>query len=215
MAAGGFGSACGAGAPSRSAREKAGAIPRSRWMLRAFKPGTIQMATSLYDLSVACFLQTLGGVSTFLDRGLSHCQDNNLDPEEIVETRLFPDMLPFRFQVLSVTHHSVGAIEGVKAGVFKPSTELPPLGYAELQKTVADALAALKALTPAEVNALEGKDVAFQFRDMKMPFTAEGFLLSFSLPNLHFHATTAYDILRTKGVPLGKRDYMGALRLKA
>jgi hypothetical protein len=48
-----------------------------------------------------------------------------------------------------------------------------------------------------------------------MPFTAEGFLLSFSLPNLHFHATTAYDILRTKGVPLGKRDYMGPLRLKA
>ncbi len=173
------------------------------------------MATSLYDLSVACFLQTLGGVSSFLDRGLSHCQDNNLDPEEIVETRLFPDMLPFRFQVLSVTHHSLGAIEGVKAGLFSPSTSLPPLGYTDLQKTVADALAALKALTPDEVNALEGKDVAFQFRDMKMPFTAEGFLLSFSLPNLHFHATTAYDILRTKGVPLGKRDYMGPLRLKA
>ena len=173
------------------------------------------MATSLYDLSVACFLQTLGGVAGFLDRGLSHCQDNSLDPEEIVETRLFPDMLPFRFQVLSVAHHSLGAIEGVKAGLFSPALQLPPLTYAELQKTVADAQAALKALDPAEVNALEGKDVAFQFREMKMPFTAEGFLLSFSLPNLHFHATTAYDILRMKGVPLGKRDYMGPLRLKA
>jgi len=172
------------------------------------------MATSLYDLSVACFLQTLGGVAGFLDRGLSHCQDNNLDPEEIVDTRLFPDMLPFRFQVLSVTHHSLGAIEGVKAGLFSPALQLPPLTYAELQKAVADAQAALKALDPAEVNALEGKDVAFQFREMKMPFTAEGFLLSFSLPNLHFHATTAYDILRMKGVPLGKRDYMGPLRLK-
>ena len=67
---------------------------------------------------------------------------------------------------------------------------------------------------PADVNALEGKDVSFQFRDTKIPFVAENFLLSFSLPNFHFHATTAYDILRSKGVPLGKRDYMGKLRLK-
>ena len=57
-------------------------------------------------------------------------------------------------------------------------------------------------------------EVLFQFGEMKMPFTAEGFLLSFSIPNLHFHATTAYDILRMKGVPLGKRDYMGQPRLK-
>ncbi len=48
---------------------------------------------------------------------------------------------------------------------------------------------------------------------MKLPFKAEGFLLSFSLPNFHFHATTAYDILRMKGVPLGKRDYLGKMRI--
>jgi hypothetical protein len=47
-----------------------------------------------------------------------------------------------------------------------------------------------------------------------MPFTAVGFLLSFSLPNFYFHSTTAYDILRSKGAPLGKRDFMGALRMK-
>jgi hypothetical protein len=83
-----------------------------------------------------------------------------------------------------------------------------------LQKLVADAREALAALKPADVNAFEGRDMAFQFRDLKMPFVAEGFLLSFSLPNFHFHATTAYDILRSKGVPLGKRDYLGQLRLK-
>ena len=172
------------------------------------------MATSLYDLSVTCFLQTLGGVAGFLDRGLAHCTDNGLDPGEIVETRLFPDMLPFRFQVQSVAHHTLGAIEGVKQGLFAPSTDLPPHSYGDLQKLVANTRSALQQLAPDDINALEGKDVAFQFRDFKMPFTAEGFLLSFSLPNLHFHATTAYDILRTKGVPLGKRDYMGPLRLK-
>jgi hypothetical protein len=171
------------------------------------------MAISLYDVSVRSFLQTLTGVAGFLDRGASHFQESNIDADEFVETRLFPDMAPFRFQVLSVAHHSLGAIEGVKAGLFSPGT-IPPLGYSDLQKVVADAREALGKVTPDEINALEGKDVVFQFRDMKMPFTAEGFLLSFSLPNLHFHATTAYDILRMKAVPLGKRDYMGPLRLK-
>ncbi len=173
------------------------------------------MATSLYDLSVASYLQTLGAVAGFLDRGLDHCRENDVDPNTIVETRLFPDMLPFRFQIWSIRHHSIGAIEGVTKGVFTPPPELPMLDYAELQKVVADARAALEKLTPAEVNALEGKDVVFQFRDFKMPFTAEGFLLSFSLPNFYFHATTAYDILRSKGAPLGKRDFMGPMRLKA
>jgi hypothetical protein len=171
------------------------------------------MAMSLYDSSVACFLQTLGGVDGFLSRGLAHCQESNIDPNEIVETRLFPDMLPFRFQIIAVAHHSIGAMRGAKAGAFAPPGQLPPLDYAGLQKTVADAREALQQLTPADVDALEGKDVVFSVRDIKMPFKAEGFLLSFSLPNFHFHATTAYDILRMKGVPLGKRDYLGKMRL--
>ena len=172
------------------------------------------MAISLYDVSVTSFLQVLGGVSGFLERGLAHCQDNGIDPEEIVETRLWSDMLPFRFQIISVAHHSKGAIDGCKAGVFSPPGTMEPLSYAALQGLVADARTALQALTPEEVNALEGRDMAFQFGERRMPFTVEGFLMSFSTPNLHFHATTAYDILRSKGVPLGKRDYMGALRLK-
>jgi hypothetical protein len=56
--------------------------------------------------------------------------------------------------------------------------------------------------------------MVFQLGERQMPFTVENFLMSFSTPNLHFHATTAYDILRSKGVPLGKRDYMGRMRLK-
>lgn len=173
------------------------------------------MAISLYDLSVGSFLQTLGGVSGFLERGLAHCTEKGVDPAEIVESRIYPDMLPFRYQVLSVTHHSIGAIDGVKAGLFQPQTDIPPLDYAGLQKTVADAREALGKLTAEEIDALEGRDVTFQFRDFKVPFTAQGFLMSFSLPNLFFHATTAYDILRSKGVPLGKRDFMGPMRSKS
>jgi hypothetical protein len=172
------------------------------------------MATSLYDLSVANYLQTLGAVVGFLDKAAKHFEANKTDVDEVVETRLFPDMLPFRFQIQSVAHHSLGAIEGVKNGLFQPPPPAPTLDYRGLQQLVADARDALERLTPSEVNALEGKDVIFQLRDFKLPFTAVGFLLSFSLPNFYFHTTTAYDILRTKGVPLGKRDYMGQMRLK-
>jgi hypothetical protein len=172
------------------------------------------MAVSLYDLSVTNYLQTLGGVEGFLARGLTHLQENKIDPNEIVETRLYPDMLPFRFQVLAVAHHSLGAMNGIKTGLFAPPAQLPPLDYAGLQKAVTEAREALQKLTPADVNALEGKDVVFQIRDTKIPFTAEGFVQSFSLPNFYFHATTAYDILRSKGVPLGKRDFLGRMRLK-
>ena len=65
------------------------------------------------------------------------------------------------------------------------------------------------------VSMKDGKDVIFTVRDMKLPFTAEGFLQSFSLPNFYFHATTAYDILRNKGVPVGKRDFLGRMKLKS
>ncbi len=170
------------------------------------------MAISLYDLSVTSFLQTLGGVEGFLAKGLAHAKEKNIDPNEIVETRLFTDMAPFRFQVVSVAHHAAGGIKGAMAGHFSPPKPADE-DYAGLQKLVSDARASLEAIKPDEVNALEGKDMIFTVGDRKIPFKAEGFLMSFSLPNFHFHATTAYDILRQKGVPLGKRDYLGKMRI--
>jgi hypothetical protein len=172
------------------------------------------MAIPLYDVSVTSFQQVLGGVAGFLEKGLAYCKANNIDLNALVETRLVPDMLPFRFQVIAVAHHSLGAIQGAQAGVFKPPSGPMDQDYAGLQKLIADARAGLSKLTREAVDALEGKDVIFQLGPNKLPFTAEGFFMSFSLPNLHFHATTAYDILRMKGAPLGKRDYMGALRMK-
>jgi hypothetical protein len=172
------------------------------------------MAISLYDATVRSFLQVLGAVSGVLEKGKTHMQANGVDPDSVVERRVYDDMLPFRFQIVSVAHHSQGALRGAKAGVFSPPGAVGDLDYAALQKLVADAQAELSSLSPDEVNALEGRDMVFQIGERRMPFTVEGFLLSFSTPNLHFHATTAYDILRGQGVPLGKRDYMGHMRLK-
>jgi uncharacterized protein len=172
------------------------------------------MAISLYDVSVTSFQQVLGGVAGYLDKGLTHCNAKGIDLKELVEFKLAPDMLPFRFQIIAVVHHSQNAIRGVKAGVFKPPSGPMDQDYAGLQKLIADARAELGKVDRKDIEALEGKDVVFELGQMKMPFTVEGFLMSFSLPNLHFHATTAYDILRLKGAALGKRDYMGQMRLK-
>ena len=172
------------------------------------------MGFSLYDATVANYLQTLGAVGGFLEKSLAHFREKGLDPTEIVEARLAPDMLPLRFQIASVTHHSRGAMEAAKNGLFVPPSSKLDLDYAALQALVTDAHKELSALTPEVVNALVGRDVIFKFRDHPLLFTAEGFLMSFSLPNFYFHATTAYDILRHEGAPLGKRDFMGRMKLK-
>ncbi|MBI1188956.1 MAG: DUF1993 family protein [Alphaproteobacteria bacterium] len=174
------------------------------------------MGVSLYDATVPGFRQVLGGLAGVLDKGARFCSEQNIHPNDFAETRLFEDMLPLKHQVLFTYVHSYGAIEAAKNGVFIPPRETPPpQDYAGMQKCVADALEGLAALTPDDVNALQGRDMVFQLGENKLPFIAENFLFSFSTPNFHFHATTAYDILRMRGVPLGKRDYLGQLRMKA
>jgi hypothetical protein len=105
-------------------------------------------------------------------------------------------------------------VEAVKTGAFTPPALVGPIPFADLRAMIAQAEAALKAFNPEEVNGCSGKDLDLQIGPRRLAFTSETFLLSFSLPNFHFHAVTAYDILRTRGVPLGKRDYEGRLRTR-
>ena len=172
------------------------------------------MAFTLYDASVANYLQTLAAVGGFLERGRAHCDEHKSNVEDLVESRLAPDMHPLRFQINSVCHHSRGAIDGANSGVFLPPPNRGALDYAGLQSLVKETHDHLATVSRDSVNALAGRDMVFQLGDRKIPFTAENFLMSFSLPNFYFHATTAYDILRNKGVPLGKRNFLGTMRIK-
>ena len=172
------------------------------------------MAFSLYDASVANYLQILGAVSGVLEKGAAHFAEKGTDLAEIIQARLAPDMAPLTFQIASVAHHSRGAMDAAKNGVFVPPSVKPGIDYAGLQAQVKEARDELATLTPDAVNGLLGREVLFKFGERTMPFTVEGFLMSFSLPNFFFHATTAYDILRHNGVPIGKRDFMGRLKLK-
>ena len=172
------------------------------------------MATPLYDLSVASYLQTVRAVAGFLDRAARYCAETGADPDDFVGARLFDDMAPFHFQIEALSHHAVWGVEAIKTGVFGPPALVGAQPFADLQAMIAQAVEALEAFTPDEVNAWAGKDLDLQIGPRRLAFTAEDFILSFSLPNFHFHAVTAYDILRTRGVPLGKRDYEGRLRTR-
>ena len=173
------------------------------------------MAISLYDASIGTYLQTLDAVSGFLEKGRAHCEASGIDLNEIVELRLYPDMNPFRFQLWAVEHMTRGALKALQTGRFSPPRPIEPLDFGGLQQLVKDARAELATVSRESVDALAGNEVVFQIGDFKMPFTAANFVLSFSLPNLFFHATTAYDMLRMKGAPLGKIDFLGALRIGA
>ena len=184
------------------------------------------MATSLYDLSVPTFLQTVRAVAGFLQRAVKHCAETGADPDDFVDARLIADMAPFHFQIEALSHHSVWGLEAVKTGVFAPPALIGAMPFAGLRALVDEAIAALEALTPAEVNSWAGKALNITLHrpldendrswrpwaPRQHAFTSETFLLSFSLPNFYFHAVTAYGILRSRGVPLGKRDYEGRLR---
>jgi hypothetical protein len=172
------------------------------------------MSFSLYAATIPNYRQILGAVAHLLTTAEAFCTEKGLAHSEIIQARLAPDMLPFTYQVKSTAAHSLGSIEGIRKGVFSPDMTPPPEDFASLKALIADTLAAVAALDPAEIDAFLGRDMRFSFGTRHLDYRAEDFLLSFSQPNFYFHATTAYDILRWKGVPLGKRDFIGRTRTK-
>ena len=165
-----------------------------------------------HDVSIAVYAQSLPGVCATMDKAKAYFAEKGIDPEAVVQFSLFPDMKAFDFQIRSVVHHSLGAIEGMRSGRFAPPPPSPPLTWDALRERVAEALAQVEAVAPDELDALSRREVLFEAGGRRRLFTAAEFVLSFSIPNLHFHAATAYDILRLKGVPLGKLDYLGMPR---
>jgi len=172
------------------------------------------MTFSLYAAIVPSYQQILGAVSGLLDKADAFCAEKGIPPDELIQARLAHDMLPFAYQVKSTAVHSMGAIKGVRRGTFSPDDTTPPDTFPSLKALIDETLTALAAIEPAEVNAFVGRDMQFAFGDRRIPFTAENFLLSFSQPNFYFHATTTYDILRWKGLPLTKRDFTGRTHVK-
>lgn len=133
----------------------------------------IEMATPLYDLSVATFLQTVRAVIGFLNRTVSHCAKTGIDPDHFVDARLHDDMAPFHFQIEAAWHHSVWGIEAVRTGVCDPPALVGPVPFIDLQAMMAKAETSLEAFTPKEVNAWEGRELDLQIGPRRIAFTSE------------------------------------------
>jgi hypothetical protein len=157
----------------------------------------------------------LDAVAGVLEKGASHAAEAGLDLQDVVMTRLRDDMMPFHFQVVSVAHHSWGAIQGMQKGEFRPPSFDLDKDYAGLQALIGEARDGLAGIDEAQLEALADQSLVFRLGKNEIPFTNRNFLLSFSLPNFYFHTTTTYDILRMRGVPLGKRDFIGQMKVGA
>lgn len=173
------------------------------------------MGFSLYEAVIPTYQQILHATEKLLDKAEQWRSETQTSEWDVIDARIAPDMFPFGYQIKSLAVHSIGAIEGVRRGQFAPDMTPWPETMDGLKARVSQTAQALDELTPEEVNGFLGQEMCFLFKDHRMEFkSAEAFLMSFSLPNFMFHATTAYDILRMKGLTIGKRDFLGKMALK-
>jgi len=170
------------------------------------------MAISFYEISVPVYQQYLRSLIGVLDKGEVHCKEQGIDQAELFASKLADDMQPLWFQVLMAVHHSAGAL-----ATMREQQRARPSGldnFAGAKQAIEQALADLEAIEPAELEDMAAKPVTLPLmagRELK--FTGMGLLLSYALPQFFFHVTTAYDILRHRGVPVGKRDFLGRIQL--
>ncbi|MGY2733809.1 DUF1993 domain-containing protein [Sphingomonas sp. UYP23] len=171
------------------------------------------MTYSLYAAVVPPYIKMLENLGKLLAKAEAHCSEAGIDEIEIFDARLASDMHSFAYQIKSTVVHSIGAIEGVQNGSFSPDMAPFDKSFSALSGRLETARLVLAALKPAEIDAFVGRPIQIVIKDYHADFAAEDFLLTFSVPNFYFHATTAYDILRYKGLRIGKVDYLGRLPL--
>ncbi|RDC59450.1 hypothetical protein HME9302_00638 [Alteripontixanthobacter maritimus] len=172
------------------------------------------MPLSLHAAYVPSALQMLGTATKLVETAKNWSADNNMSEREMISARLYEDMLPFSYQVKCVAEHTQGSVEGVRAGVYSPDLNPPPATFDALREKLAGATQFLQGLDKAELESFIDQPMRFEFKDRKLNFTADQFLLSFSQPNYYFHCSTAYGIMRSLGVPVGKADFTGRVRIR-
>jgi uncharacterized protein len=168
------------------------------------------MAISLYDVTIPVFLRGLGSLGTLLNKGRAFAATEGIDPADMLATRLAPDMLTLTGQVQRAS--DTAKFAAVRLG------EVANERFADEERSfedLADRIARTRAfLVDVPRAAIDGRGEAVISATIgRTPVTisARDYALQFALPNFFFHVTTAYDLLRLRGVPLGKMDYIGPL----
>jgi hypothetical protein len=166
------------------------------------------MTISMYQASVPRLVSALTNLSNILDKAQAHVDAKKLDPAALTTYRLFPDMLPLSKQVQIACDTAKGAVARL-AGVEIPVHEDNEKTLAELQARIAKTLAFIQSVTAQQIDGSEDKEIVVKRGDKETHYRGLQFLFGHAIPNIYFHVTTAYNILRHNGIEIGKRDYLG------
>ena len=166
------------------------------------------MTFTLKNAASPVFLRGLNTLNGLIDKAIASGQDE----AELMDARLAPDMKPFPDQVRMAAFSARSCIARLTDQPW-PKTDDSEASLAELKETIALSIAFIEAADPAAFEGAETRRIELRFPGVALDFEGAGYLTSFAIPNFYFHVTTAYAILRHRGVELGKRDFLGQLEL--
>lgn len=167
------------------------------------------MSISMYSITLPPLVRALNNLSGILKKGAAHAEAHKIDPLVLTGSRLFPDMYPLTRQVYIATDMSKGC--GARlAGVEVPKYDDVETTFPELVARIDKTLAFLNGFAAAQIDGSETRDIQLKIGGSLLQMQGLDYVLNFVKPNVYFHVTTAYNILRHNGVELGKRDFMGA-----
>jgi hypothetical protein len=168
------------------------------------------MPISMYQSSVPVFTRMLENLSALIDKAAAHAEARKIDPAVLVDSRLFPDMLPFKAQVFiacDMAKFGTGRLSGMEI----PKNDDSETTLAQLKERIGKTLAYIATARPEQVDGTENKVLSIKVGGEPMEIEGQRYLLNFILPNMYFHIATAYDLLRHNGIELSKTDYIGKL----
>jgi hypothetical protein len=166
------------------------------------------MAFTIYEASIPPMIRSFGNLSKILDKAVAQAKTEDRDLNTLLESRLAPDMHPLTRQIQIASDAAKGCAARL-AGVEAPSFPDTETTFADLQARIAKTIDYLKSIKPEQLAGAEDRTVTLKFPQGEMTFTGRDFLTGFALPNFYFHVTTAYGLLRHKGIAIGKMDYLG------
>ena len=168
------------------------------------------MAISMYKASIPVFIHVLENLMGIVDKGATYAESKKIDPAILINARLYPNMYTFARQIQIATDMSKGCAARL-AGQDPPSYSDNECSFAELRSRLEKTIAFLKTFTADQIDGTEEKSVNLKVGGQPKSFQGLPYLTRYVLPNLYFHTSIAYAILRHNGVELAKKDYLGNL----
>ena len=168
------------------------------------------MAYSIYDASIPVMTRALTNLSKILDKAVAQAKAEDKPLSSLIDAQLAPDMRPFPFQIQSASDAAKGCAARL-AGITAPAMPDTETTFPELKQRLQKTIDFLNSVKPAQLAGAEDREVVLKFPQGEMKFTGRDYLAGFALPNFYFHVTTAYALLRHKGITIGKMDFLGGV----